>query len=452
MNLNRSALALQTPRENLVHIGIGAFFRAHQAWYTQVAEPNGEWGYVAFTGRSAAVADELSAQDGLYTLVTRSSNADSFQVINSLARVEDGNELQKLTDALVNPDTAVVTLTITEAGYCLTPENRLAESEALLASLRAGEPDIALTRLAWALNQRRLENGLGLALVPCDNIPSNGALLREALSQLFEAFGQEAQIWLAEKVGFVSTSIDRITPKTTDEDVETVKELTGFTDRSPVVTEPFRDWVLEGPFPLGRPSWELAGARFVAEIEPFENRKLWLLNGSHSLLAYLGHLRGHQTVDQAIGDPQCLAAVEAFWDEAERTLANPELQISEYRQALLERFRNRRIAHQLSQIAIDGATKVRVRAMPTIKAERASGRSGEGAIGVVAAWVAFVLSNDSIVDAQLPAILLAKSAATAEARITGLVKLLDSKLAADANFVAQLNLQINNLLKSMKEN
>ena len=452
MRLSRSQLNLATPVANMVHIGIGAFFRAHQAWYTHVAEPEGNWGYVAFTGRSSEVADQLAPQNGLYTLVTRGAEGDSFEVINSLARVEDGNDLKRLTSAIVEPDTALVTLTITEAGYCLNPDGSLVDGPALIESLEIGAPANALTRLAWAMNQRRLSNGKGLALVPCDNIPANGHLLRGAMEQLFEAFGPQAQAWLADEVSFVSTSIDRITPKTTDADLATVEAGIGFEDASPVVTEPFRDWVLEGPFPLGRPAWERAGAKFVDHIEPFENRKLWLLNGSHSLLAYLGQLRGHTTVDQAIADPACLGAVEAFWDEAERTLDNPDLGITEYREALLERFRNPRIAHQLSQIAIDGATKVRVRVIPTLRAELGAGCSADGAIGVIASWIAYVLETPELKDARRADIDAAREVGSSAEAIQNLIGILDSELAENPELFAAVADRVTNLRTPQKVN
>ena len=451
--LNRNALGVGYPTERMVHIGLGAFFRAHQAWYTAKAAPNGDWGYVAFTGRNAAAADLLESQDGLYTLITRGTNGDQFEIIDVLARAEDGNNLVELTKALVSQQTAVVTLTITEAGYPVDANGRLIDSHALLASLAEGKPTTAMTRLAWGLNQRRLANGLGLALVPCDNIPANGKLLAAAMTQLFAAFGQQAVDWLTASVSFVSTSIDRITPRTTESDIQVVQDQTGYHDVSPVVTEPFSDWVLEGRFPLGRPAWERAGARFVDHIEPFENRKLWMLNGSHSLLAYLGQLRGQSTVSQAIGDPVCLAAVEQFWDEAERTLNNPALELRAYRQALLERFGNPRIAHQLAQIGIDGATKVRVRVIPTLKSELAAGRPAAGAIGVIAAWITYVIANPATQDSRAAELAQALDLAAGDtnAAVRNLLALLDPAAADNQDLLEQVTARVFELQKSAKE-
>ena len=446
MKLDRQNQIARAP-ERMVHMGLGAFFRAHQVWYTQQADPENDWGYVAFTGRSARAAQELEAQDGLYTLITRGAEGDQFDLVTPIVRAADANDLSAFTAAIANPQTAVVTLTITEAGYALAADGTLLDGQIQLANLAAGNPQTALGRLTWALNERRQQRAGAIALVPCDNIPANGHLLEGALKQLMVVFGDSALAWLKTNVSFVSTSIDRITPKTTAAELVLVAEATGWDDQSPVVTEPFHDWVLQGEFPAGRPAWEKAGARFVEDIEPFENRKLWLLNGSHSLLAYLGQLLGHSTVSQAIADPRCLAAVDNFWNEAERTLNNPGLNIAQYRAALLERFGNARIAHQLAQIAIDGSTKVRVRIVPTAKAELAAGQSASGAATAIAAWVSYRLSGQRIEvglaadfrDAEISAIVAEAAAAGWQAAVPKLVALLDADLAANQYFMTQVS-------------
>jgi fructuronate reductase len=410
--------------ERIVHIGLGAFHRAHQAWYTSRVDREQNWGIVAFTGRSPEAAEKLAVQDGLYTLVTRDSNGDSYQIIDSIVRAEDGNDSEKFVEAITNSKTAIVTLTITEAGYGMDAAGHV----------DSNNPPPALHRLAVALETRRRANGLGIAIVSCDNMPSNGALLKIAMSDLFASFGADSVDWLNEKVSFVSTSIDRITPKTLDSDIELVEKATGWLDNSVVVTEPFSDWVLEGEFPLGRPQWERAGAKFVDDIEAFENRKLWLLNGSHSLMAYLGQLRGHETVAQAIADDFCLEQVQQFWNEAANHLTAEGLDIPNYRAALLERYANERIAHRLAQIAIDGATKLRVRIAPVAKAEIAAGRSAVGCATAIAGWVAYVVKNEKVQDSQSAEIARALSGnkAGVEQR---LVSVIDLQLANDVNFM-----------------
>lgn len=437
MNLNRTNLAtlnhVESSRaaERIVHLGIGAFHRAHQAWYTARVDREQNWGIVAFTGRSPKAAEKLSQQDGLFTLVTRDSNADSYQIIDSIVRAEDGSDAATLTDVIAKSETAIVTLTITEAGYEMDPEGHV----------DLQNPPAILSRLAAALETRRRANGLGLAIVSCDNMPSNGSLLKVAMNDLFAVYGAEALSWLNDKVSFVSTSVDRITPRTTTEDTEQVAKATGWEDSSPVVTEPFSDWVLQGEFPLGRPQWERAGAKFVDEIEPFENRKLWLLNGAHSLLAYLGQLRGLETVDEAIRDSRCRSQVELFWDEAERHLKESSLEIPKYRAALLNRFENSRIAHRLSQIAIDGATKLRVRIIPVAKAELADGRSAAGCASAIAGWVAYVMKNQKVQDSKSQEISKAL-AGSPTGLAQRLVSVLDLQVANDSKFMSLVSEEI----------
>ena len=450
MKLNRSNHGSSTPEVRIVHLGLGAFFRAHQAWYTAHAKDGGEWGIAAFTGRRPEASMVLEEQDGLYTLITRGANGEAFEVIDNLVETHPGSDLAALVRLLSSEQVALVTLTITEAGYGIDADGLVNGIEHLILKLRAGEPETALGRLAHALNERRKTIGVGLALVPCDNVPANGALLRGAMEQLFSAFGVEALHWLRNQVTFVSTSIDRITPKTTDEDIAAVAKMCGYGDMSPVVTEPFRDWVLQGDFPLGRPNWESAGAKFVTEIEPFENRKLWFLNGAHSLLAYLGQLRGHSTVASAIADESCRLAVTEFWEEAERTLNNPELRIGDYRQALLERFENPRIAHQLAQIAIDGSTKLRLRVVPTALAELERGNEASGASLPMAAWIAFLLENPNFQDSNrstLESILAGTDQGTV---VRELLAQLNPYLASNQDFLTQVRTQVSQLRNNTK--
>ncbi|MFC6345357.1 mannitol dehydrogenase family protein, partial [Nocardioides hankookensis] len=216
-----------------------------------------------------------------------------------------------------------------------------------------------------------------LSLVPCDNLPHNGEVLRAAVRELATEPGLAS--WIDDHVDFVTTMVDRITPATTDADRAEVREATGFDDLAPVVTEPYSEWVLSGAFPAGRPAWD---ATFVDDVAPYEQRKLWLLNGAHSLLAYAGLLRGHETVEQAIGDPVLHGWVEEWWDEASRRLPQDPAETRAYRAALLERFANPAIRHLLTQIAMDGPQKIPARILPSLRAERAAGRLPTGSTRV----------------------------------------------------------------------
>ena len=394
----------------IVHLGLGAFHRSHQAWYTQQASDAAEWGIAAFTGRRPDAAAALAEQDGLYMLVERADTGDTFTVVDSIVEAVDGADVKRLAELVAAPGTAAVTLTITEAAYGLGADGKfdtaapdVATDLALLGS-GSGTPATPLGRLVLALAARRDAGAGPIAVVCCDNLSNNGAVARQAVAGFAQSVDAGLAAWVDANVSFVSTSVDRITPRTTDEDIAKVQNACGYRDNSPVVAEPFSSWVLSGDFPAGRPRWEDAGALFVADIEPYENRKLWLLNGAHSLLAYAGQLRGHSTVAQALSDPLCRQAVEAFWDEAEANLPAGELQIPAYRAALLARFSNARIAHNLSQIAMDGSTKLRMRAVPVLLAERKAGRPGEAAALMIAAWMDFTTQSKDLRDPLADAI------------------------------------------------
>ena len=347
-------------------------------------------GIASFTGRNAAVAMELAPQGGLYTLIERSADGDEASIVTSIVEAVDGSRLDRFVDLLAATSTAIVTTTVTEPGYRLTStaQPNLDDSavrddidwlsrhlgDEMQLSVEGG-PTTALGRLVLGLHARRLANGGAIAIVPCDNMPDNGAFVATGLTALATLVNPETAAWITDNVAFVSTSVDRITPRTTAADVEEAARISGWSDVAPVITEPFRDWVLSGVFPAGRPAWERAGARFVDDIEPFERRKLWLLNGAHSLLAYAGRLRGHETVAAAIADETCLGWVTAFWDEAARHLPDG-LDLDSYRASLLERFGNARIEHKLAQIGMEGVTKLRVRFVDVLLAERAAGRDG----------------------------------------------------------------------------
>lgn len=349
--LSRAALGLDTPPTRIVHLGLGNFHRAHQAWYTEHAADRAEWGIAAFAVRGPGLADRLRAQDGLYSLVERGPDVDRVEVIGSVVEAEAGDSPRSV-ELLASPATAVVTLTITEAGYRVDGD----------------EPPLALRRLVDGLAARRRAGAGPITLVPCDNLPANGEALRQALLDL----DREA----SESVSFVSTSVDRITPRLTETELEGLRTASGWDDAAPVVTEPFSDWVLQGAFPAGRPQWQTAGARFVDDVEPFELRKLWLLNGAHTILAASGPGRGHQTVAAAFANPYCLALVTGFWNEAERHLTTEGLDIPSYLAQLQLRFANPRIAHRLTDIADQAPAKVRVRLLPVLRAELAAGRTG----------------------------------------------------------------------------
>jgi fructuronate reductase len=282
----------------VVHLGLGAFARAHQAWYTHHAPDGADWPIAAFGGRSASLADALTASGGRYTLVTRAPDGDRFETITAITSAHGAGDTDAWLARLVDPATAVVTATVTEAGW------------------HAAGPTSAPARLVAGLDARRRADAGPLAVVPCDNLPANGEVAARVVTDVAARADDDLASWIAEQVSFVSTVVDRITPRTTDADRGAVRSATGVDDPSPVVTEPFSEWVLAGAFPGGRPAWDAVGARLVDDVAPFARRKVWLLNGAHSLLAYLGSIRGHATVDAAVADEVCAAAVARWWSAA----------------------------------------------------------------------------------------------------------------------------------------
>ncbi len=393
-----------------VHLGLGAFHRSHQAWYTQhaAAEP---WGIAAFTGRSPDAAALLAAQDGLYTLVVRGPAEDRMEVVAAIAEAHDGSNTGVWTARLASPRVGLVTLTVTEAGYHLDASGHLdradpdVASDAALLRKRA-QPDLpepALRtmpgRLAAGLRARRRAGAGPLAVVPCDNLIGNGVATRTVVLEMCEAAGNRLAEWAEKNVSFVSTVVDRITPAATRADLALVRQALGRQDLCAAVAEPSSEWVLAGAFPAGRPAWETAGARFVPDVAPYAERKLWLLNGGHSLLAYAGGALGHTTVADAAADPRCRAWLEEWWNGVVPVLRLPAEEVVGYRAALLERFANPRIAHPLRLIARDGSFKLAQRVAPVIDRHRAAGRSApRGAVRILGAWLTHLRHGQEVSD------------------------------------------------------
>jgi fructuronate reductase len=389
--LRRSA---EAPPVRAVHLGLGSFFRAHQAWYTQQATDAESWGIAAFTGRSAELADLLSAQDGLYTMVTRGGDHDDHTIIRSLAAAYPAAAHGSWLELLASPNVHLLTITVTEAGYTRDASGGLDLADARVGrdvpALRADPraPVVsAVARILAGLIARRQQDAGPLALVPCDNLPDNGSALTRVLYEAAAAVDETMTSWLSEQVTAVTTMVDRITPETTDADRRGVAATTGIDDLAPVVTEPFHEWVISGEFPGGRPAWESAGAVLTSDVLPYEQRKLWLLNGGHSLLAYLGALRDCRTVFDAVSDGWCRAALHEWWSLCRPYLAAGPEETDAYCAALLERFANPRIQHGLVQIAADGSQKLPVRLLPVLRHERAAGRVPEPVVMIIAAWL-----------------------------------------------------------------
>ena len=349
----------------IVHFGIGAFHRAHQAWYTDACLRAGERGWM-ITGvslRSSDVAEQLNPQDGLYTLTERSGEGASTRLVGSVREVLVAARARAAIVArIAAPACHLVSFTVTEKGYCRAPDGSLD-----LALAGAGFYPI----LTDALRQRRYAGLPGITLLSCDNLAANGQTLRRLMG---EWLGSDAELsgWFARDCTTPASMVDRIVPATTPQDISALADRIAVSDEGAVVTEPFSQWVIEDDFAGPRPRWEDHGAQIVADVAPYETAKLRMLNGAHSLLAYCGLLAGHEYVHQAIADPRLrMLAKRLMLEEAAPTIASsPGLDLGAYAGELLARFANPALNHRLSQIAMDGSQKIPQRWLAT-RAERA---------------------------------------------------------------------------------
>ena len=428
----------------LVHLGLGNFFRAHQCWYTEHAPDAADWGYAAFTGTSSPpLVGELNKQQGLYTLVSRAADGDQFEVLSSLSRAQAAADHEAWLRYFEAPGLAAVTITVTEAGYLRGAGGGLdtgrPEVQADIETLRkdpAGLVRTAPARLVAGIAARRRADAGPLALVPCDNTPGNGALAERVVHDLAQLIDANLAAWLQDSVAVVTTMVDRITPRPTPDYVAAVLQSTGFDDRCPVVSEPFHEWVLSGEFPAGRPRWQDAGATFTDDITPYEHRKLWLLNGAHSLLAYAGSIRGHQTVAGAAADQTCRSWVQEWWAVASPHLGQPAAEVADYRAALLERFSNTRMHDRLDRIAADGSQKLPIRILPVLRAERVAGRLPAGATRVLAAWVCHLRGLGAAVSDVRAKEAVPLAQGPLGQAVPRVLRWLDPALGADADVVA----------------
>jgi len=377
----------------ILHIGPGAFHRAHQAAVTDaaLAAGGGDWRILAATLRSVGIARALAEQDGRFTLILRGPEGDEARVIGAIAGAIGPHPAASL-DALIRPGTRLVTLTVTEKAYGIDRASGGADPRhpAVAADLAdPARPRGVLGLLAAALGRRWAEGIPAPAILCCDNLPANGTLLRGAVADFARRAGDAALAdRIAAEAAFPVSMVDRITPAPTGRTRADAARLTGCDDRAAVEAEPFLDWVIAGDFPLGRPAWEAGGAMFVADVAPFEAMKLRMLNGAHSLIAYAGGGAGHATVRAAMADPVLRAVLEGYWRAVARTLpVTPGRDAADYARRLEARFANPAIAHATAQIAADGTQKLPQRILAPAAEARARGLPFRPLAVAVAAWM-----------------------------------------------------------------
>jgi fructuronate reductase len=380
------------PPVGIVHLGIGAFARAHQALHTvRALEAEwGPWGICGVAPRRRAAIDALGPQDGLYAVVERRPDGDRAEVLALLRDVVAGDEAPA---RIADPAVHVVTLTITERGYARDRSGGLADDDAVRADLAGGPPRTAVGQLTRGL-QARMAGGEadGLTVISCDNLPRNGEVLgrlvRDFCARLPAGEGGPLGDWVDRHVRFPSTMVDRVVPTPSAQDRDAVRRLLGVDDHAAVAGEPFSQWVLEDDFAGARPPWELGGVQIVPDSAPWEKLKLRLLNASHCALAYLGGPRGATTVEEALRHDDIADAVRRLLREdlAPTVPPPPGVDVDAYVESFLARFANPRIAHPLQQIAADGSEKLAARMFPAARERLRAGAEPRWIALVVAAW------------------------------------------------------------------
>jgi fructuronate reductase len=396
-------------KEGIVHFGIGAFHRAHQATYTEDAMAAGDrnWAITGVSLRSADVREQMHPQNGLYSVTERSPARTSIRVIGSVKRVLVASESAgAVIAALAAPHTHIVTFTITEKGYHGRADGTIDLHAANVAHDLSGrgDPRTIYGYLARALARRRADGLGGLTLLSCDNLAENGKHLAAHLTTFLHAYDSGLSEWFRSQCACPSTMVDRIVPATAAADRDIVDAELALRDEAAVITEPFRQWVIEDRFAGPRPRWEAGGAQFVSDVRPYESAKLRMLNGAHSAMAYLGVRRGHEYAHQAIADPAIRALVKALMREAAATLAPLVGFDSErYMHKLLERFENSALPHRLRQIAMDGSQKIPQRWLQAIACNRAAGRDCPATLRALAAWMLYVRGDVIAVDDPMAA-------------------------------------------------
>ncbi|MEH3147397.1 MAG: mannitol dehydrogenase family protein [Methylobacterium frigidaeris] len=386
----------------ILHLGLGAFFRAHGALYTEdvLNARGGGWGILGVSLQRPDQRDRLVPQGGLYTALESASGGECARIVGNLLGVLVAPEdPAAVLGRLADPVTRIVSLTVTEKGYCHDPATGRLHADHPDIRHDLAHPDAPRSAVGFLAAGLRLRRDRGLApftVLCCDNLPGNGALVA-GLVRDFAALGDGALAgWIEAAVPFPSTMVDRIVPALAEADLAAARRLTGLDDHAPVRHEPFRQWVIEDRFvDGGRPDWACAGAQFVADVAPFEHMKLRLLNGAHSALAYLGYLAGHETVAEAAGDPVLSAYLGRLWDEVRPVVPPPPGQdLAGYTRSLAERFANPAIRHRTWQIAMDGSQKLPQRLLSSIRERRARGLPVPALALAVAAWARYVGGTD----------------------------------------------------------
>jgi fructuronate reductase len=462
LDIDRLPADVQRPRYDrsklktrMVHIGFGAFHRAHQALCSdKLAEQGSDWGYCEVNLNSGALIQALREQDLLYTVTEMADDSLNTRVIGVITAAlhGKGDGIEAVIDAMSQPDVAIVSMTVTEKGYCHLPAS---------GDLNPDHPDIvhdlaqpdaprSLPGLILAAIRRRRDAGLApFSVMSCDNMPENGHVTRNVIVQLAQRQDDDLADYIQQHITFPSTMVDRIVPAMTESAFEQLTARLGSEDPVAVEAEPFFQWVVEDNFVSGRPAWEKAGAELVNDVLPFEEMKLRMLNGSHSFLAYLGFLAGYEHISDCMNDSHFRAAARALMvDEQAPTLRTQGVDLQAYADSLIARYENRAIKHRTYQIATDGTQKLPQRMLDSLRWHLRNGSRCDLLLLGVAAWMRYVGGVDEqgqpieIRDPLKNALAeCVKNSEDGEARVRALLGMnavFGEDLAQNGDFVARL--------------
>jgi fructuronate reductase len=388
-------------KSGILHLGPGAFFRAHFASFTDaaIAAAGGDWGIEVASLRTADVADHLNQQNGLYTMLIRDTAGTTAEVVGSILRAHVATrDPAALLARLEDPSIRVVSLTVTEKAYGLdtaTGGLDLNHADIMADLANPHAPRGVVGYLVEGLSRRRAKGIAPFTPLSCDNLPSNGAVLKRLVLDFAGRVDPALRQWIEENVPFPSTMVDRITPASTEATYRDAERLTGRQDLAAIETEPFTQWVIEDDFANGRPQWEKAGALMVENVSAYEKMKLRMLNGAHSLLAYLGYIGGYEFIREVMDDPGLAGIARRHMTAAAATLDPvPGIDLADYADELIARFANKAIAHRTYQIAMDGTQKLPQRLLEPATEALAKGHKAETYAIAVAAWMRYAIGED----------------------------------------------------------
>lgn len=389
----------------IVHFGVGSFHRSHQAVYLHKMLQQNETGGFGICGvglldSDKSMKDALVPQDCLYSLIEKDNESERVSIVGSiLDYLHAPSEQEQVLARLVDPQVTLVTLTITEGGYCCNQNTGelqadLPEIQRDLATPSA--PRSAFGFLAEALRRRRDKGIPPFTVLSCDNLQGNGDITKKVLLSFTEQLDPQLAAWIHENVAFPNCMVDRITPVTTDEHRERIRLAQGIGDAWPVVCEPFLQWIVEDNFCNDRPAWETVGVQMVSDVRPYELMKLRLLNASHSLLGYLGALCGESFINEVVLRADFQKYVRDFMDiEATPLLEEvPGIDLPQYKNTLIERFSNTAIKDQVSRICFDGSSKMPKFVLPTLYGQLKAGGEYKRALLCFAGWFLYLQGKD----------------------------------------------------------